>query len=238
MSLEGKKVFITGGSSGMGFATASSVVEAGGSVIIASRSSEKLENAKNRIGKNVETLTLDVTNEDEVKALFEKVDPFDHLVTCAAGTAMGPFLESDVAPVRAYFESKYWGQYYTVKYAHGKIKEGGSIVMFSGAANKKATAGMTSSASINGAIEGLCRTLAQELAPVRVNVVSPGLIDTEMHAPLPKEARENLYAFVAQSLPIPRVGTPEDVAKAALYLLVSDYATGTVISVDGGYAAT
>ena len=87
MSLEGKKVFITGGSSGMGFATAAMVVEAGGAVIIASRSAEKLEDAKKRIGKNVETLTLDVTKEDEVKALFEKVGPIDHLVTCAAGTS-------------------------------------------------------------------------------------------------------------------------------------------------------
>jgi NAD(P)-dependent dehydrogenase (short-subunit alcohol dehydrogenase family) len=237
MTLQGKTVFITGGSSGMGFAAAAAVVEAGGFVCIASRSAEKLASAKNRIGKNVQTFVLDVTSEDAVKALFENIEPFDHLVTCAAGTAFGPFIESDVAQVRAYFESKFWGQYYTVKHACKKIKKGGSIVLFSGAANKKASPNMTASASINGAVEGLVRTLAQELAPIRVNVVSPGLIDTEMHDIMPKEEREGLFGFLSQMLPISRVGLPDDAAHAVMYLLEAEYATGTVVSVDGGYSA-
>ncbi len=237
MTLEGKTVFITGGSSGMGLAAAVAVVEAGGSVCIASRSAEKLESAKNRIGKNVETFVLDVTSEEAVKALFEKTDPFDHLVTCAAGVAFGPFLESDVAQVRAYFESKFWGQYYTVKHACKRINTGGSIVLFSGAANKKASPNMTPSAAINGAIEGLAKTLAQELAPIRVNVVSPGLIDTEMHDILPKEEKDGLFGFLSQMLPISRVGLPDDAARAVMYLLEAEYATGTVVSVDGGYSA-
>jgi NAD(P)-dependent dehydrogenase (short-subunit alcohol dehydrogenase family) len=237
MTLNGKTVFITGGSSGMGLAVAAAVVEAGGSVCIASRSAKKLESAKNRIGKNVQTFGLDVTSEEAVKAIFEKVDLFDHLVTCAAGTYLGPFLESDVAWVRAYFESKFWGQYYTVKHAYKKINTGGSIVLFSGAANKKATPNMTASASINGAIEGLAMTLAQELAPIRVNVVSPGVIDTELHDILPKEEKDGLFGFVSQTLPIARVGLPEDAVKAVMYLLQAEYATGTVASVDGGYSA-
>lgn len=237
MTLKGKTVFITGGSSGMGFAAAAAVVQAGGSVCIASRSPEKLASAKNRIGKNVQTIVLDVTSEEAVKAVFEKIDPFDHLVTCAAGTAFGPFIDSDAGMVRAYFESKFWGQYYSVKYACKKIDPGGSIVLFSGAANKKASPNMTPSAAINGAIEGLAKTLAQELAPIRVNVVSPGLIDTELHDILPKQEKEGLFGFLSQMLPISRVGLPDDAARAVMYLLEAEYATGTVVSVDGGYSA-
>jgi len=237
MTLKGKTVFITGGSSGMGFAVAETVVKAGGSVCIASRNAEKLESVKNRIGKNVQTFVLDVTSEEAVKGVFDEVEPFDHLVTCAAGTALGPFLESDVAWVRAYFESKFWGQYYAVKHAYKKINPGGSVVLFSGAANKKATSNMTASASINGAIEGLGKTLAQELAPIRVNVVSPGVIDTELHDIMPEEEKKGLFEFVSQMLPIARVGLPRDAVKTVMYLFQAEYVTGTVASVDGGYSA-
>ncbi|MEW6440845.1 MAG: SDR family oxidoreductase [bacterium] len=237
MSLAGKTVLITGGSSGMGFASAQALAAAGASVWIASRSEKRLQDAAARLGKGTRTSTLDVTCESEVKAFFEKCDPFDHLVTCAAGTAMGFFAFSETAPVRDYFESKFWGQYLTARYGSQKIRPGGSITLFSGAANKKATAMMTPSAAINGAIEGLARTLAQELAPIRVNVVSPGLIDTELHAGMPADQKAGLFAMVAQSLPIKRVGLPEDAARAVLFLIECEYATGSVVSVDGGYSA-
>ncbi len=237
MSLAGKKALITGGSSGIGLATAQAVVKAGGSVLIASNVPEQLEGAARKLGRGTKTYFLDVTQEEEVKALFDKVEPFDFLITCAAGDAMGPFLTSEIAPWRRYFESKFWGQVYSAKYGASKINPGGSITLFAGAACKKASPMFCQSASINGAIEGLAKTLAAELAPIRVNVVSPGLVDTPLHNKLAPEEKKAIFDMVAQTLPVKRVATAEDVARAVLFLLECEYVTGAVVSVDGGYSA-
>jgi len=96
---------------------------------------------------------------------------------------------------------------------------------------------VTPSAAINGAVEALARTLAQELAPIRVHVVSPGLTDTELHATMPTDQKEALFALASRSIPVKRVGKPEDLARAVLFLIECEYATGSVVSVDGGTSA-
>ena len=234
MSLENKKVVIIGGSSGIGLATAKAAVSEGASVVIESRSEEKLNSARTEIGSNCEVLPLDFTREDSVKNFFDQSGEIDHLVTTAMTGAMGPFLELDTATARAVFDSKFWGQYYAARYGAPKIKAGGSITLFSGAASQKPVPGLVAIAAVNGAVEGLCRTLAAELSPIRVNAVSPGLVATPLYDKMPDEKRSAFFGFMADKLPVKRVGTAEDLAQTVLYLINNGFTTGAVIDVNGG----
>lgn len=235
MSLQGKTVVVIGGSSGIGLTTAKALVDAGAGVIISSRSEKKLEEAKNTIGGKVEAYSLDVTREEDLKRFFGNVEAFDHLVFTAVKGANGLFLDMDTATAREVFETKFWGQYNAAKYAAPKLKEGGSITLFSGVASQKPIEGLSALAAANGAIEALCRSLAVELGPIRVNAVLPAVVDTPLYDRMPQERRKDYLRSFASKLPVKRVGNPEDVAKAVLYLILNDYTTGTVLEVNGGY---
>ncbi len=235
MSLQGKTVVVIGGSSGIGLTTARALVDAGARVIISSRSEEKLKEAKNAIRGEVDAYPLDVTREEDLKRFFENVDAFDHLVFTAVKGANGLFLEMDTATARGVFETKFWGQYCAAKYAAPKLREGGSITLFSGVASQKPIVGLSAIAAVNGAIEALCRSLAVELGPIRVNAVLPAVVDTPLYDRMPPERRKDYLRSFASKLPVRRVGKPEDVAKAVLYLIMNDYTTGTVLEVNGGY---
>ncbi len=234
MILKGKKVIILGGSSGVGLATAKAAVEEGAKVLIASRSREKLERARSEAGGRVGIFVLDVTREEEVGGFFERAGAFDHLVTTAAEGITGPFLELPPEAVQVLFESKFWGQYRAARHAARQIREGGSITFFSGVAAKKPIPGFSSFAAVNGAINALCRALAVEIAPVRVNVVSPGIIDTPAYGEMAAEARQEFFERTAAALPVGRIGTPAEVAEAVLFLMRSGFTTGAVLDVDGG----
>lgn len=234
MDLKDKRVVVIGGSSGMGLAVARRAAERGAKVLVASRSVEKLSRAKAEIRGTIGTYPLDVTREEEVERFFSRVGALDHLVTSAAITGMGPFLETPQEKVRALFESKFWGQYRAARHAAPRIAPGGSITFFSGIAGQRPFHGFSAYAAVNGAVEGLCRALALELAPVRVNVVSPGIVDTPAYAGMDEEERRAFLDSVAKRLPAGRVGDPDDAAEAALFLMLSGFTTGTVLSVDGG----
>lgn len=235
MSLKEKKVVIIGGSSGMGLASAKAAAAEGAYVLIAGRSKEKLNKALDEIEGEAESHSLDVTREEEVRDFFARLGTFDHLVTSAATGAVGPFMEIEAAAVRGVFESKFWGQYYAARYGATGILPGGSITMFAGVASHKPLPGLVAYAAVNGAVEGLCRALAVELAPLRVNVISPGIVMTPAYSGMPEEEREEMFQALAEKLPVRRVGRPEDVAQTVLYLMGNGYTTGTVIHVDGGH---
>ncbi|NET74184.1 MAG: SDR family oxidoreductase [Sphaerospermopsis sp. SIO1G2] len=234
MDLSNQKIVIIGGSSGMGLATAKAVVKSGGNVIIASRSSAKLQAAEEEIGERVSTYSLDITKETEVQQLFTTIGTFDALVTTAAEGSMGAFLELEITQARQLLKSKFWGQYYAAKYGAAKLNPSGSITFFSGYAAQKPVANLSAMAAANGAIEALARSLAVELSPIRVNVVSPGLVATPVYAGMPAEQRQNYFNYVANSLPTKQIGTPEDIAETVLYLINNKFTTGSVIDVDGG----
>jgi len=235
MSLKEKKVVIIGGSSGMGLASAKAAAAEGAYVLIAGRSQERLKNALDEIEGEADAHTLDVTREEEVREFFTALGTFDHLVTTAATGAVGPFMEIESAAVRGVFESKFWGQYYAARYGASGIRAGGSITMFAGVASVKPLPGLVAYSAVNGAVEGLCRALAVELAPVRVNVVSPGIVATPVYAAMPERERDSMFQALADKLPAKRVGRPEDIARTVLYLMQNGYATGTVNYVDGGH---
>lgn len=235
MTLMDKRLVIIGGTSGMGLATARAAAARGAQVVIAGRHYDKLEKAKKEIGGAVEGLTLDVTDEAEINAFFQFVGAFDHLTTPASSTRGGPFLTLDLAAAQADFQSKFWGQYLAAKYGAPRIRAGGSIVFFAGMWSQRPPAGVATVAAINSAIEGLARALAVELAPIRVNAVSPGLIDTPIFSGLPKAQKEAMFKAFAAAAPVKRVGRPEDVAQTVLYLMTNPFTTGSTVYVDGGY---
>ncbi|MFE4132011.1 SDR family oxidoreductase [Peribacillus sp. YIM B13482] len=233
--LKGKKVVIIGGSSGIGFESAKQVIAQGAEVIIASRSEDKLQNAKEKLGDRATALILDTTQEQQVQSFFERVGQFDHLVVSAAETSGGSFLQTDTAKARQLFENKFWGQYYAAKYGAPKILPHGSIILFSGVVAYKSMVGSSILGAVNAAVSNLGQTLALELAPIRVNIVSPGIIDTPSRSKMPEETRNNFYATVGNKLPVKRIGRAEDVGQSVLYLLQNSFVTGTVLHVEGGH---
>ena len=235
-NLDAATIAITGGSFGIGLETARAAREAGaGRVVLLARSAERLTEAAAALGGDVVTRELDVTDEAAVARAFADIGPIDHLVTAAAGTYRGRITETDTAAARALFESKYWGQHHCLKHAGPRIRPGGSITLFSGWISRKPMVATGTLAAIDAAIEALGRVAALELAPTRINVVVPGMIDTPLwSARLDEAGRREHFNKVGAALPVGRAGTARDVAQAVLFLMTNGFVTGTVLDVDGG----
>jgi NAD(P)-dependent dehydrogenase (short-subunit alcohol dehydrogenase family) len=238
--MHGKRVVIVGGSSGLGLAAAKAVGAAGGTAVITSRSRGGLERGLSRLSMGADGHVADITNETEVRALFDRVGAFDHLVYTAAEPLLSTTLaETAIDDARRFLETRFFGALTTVKYASPHLRPGGSIVLTGGTASTRPVRGTTVVASVLAAIEGLTRALAVELAPIRVNAVVPGIIRTEMWSGLPEADRLAMYRAVEEKLLVgPRVGEPGDVAETYLYLMRSRHTTGTTITIDGGDTLT
>jgi NAD(P)-dependent dehydrogenase (short-subunit alcohol dehydrogenase family) len=234
MSLQGKRVVVVGGTSGIGLAAAKAFLNESAEVIIASRSASKLEEAKNALSGNVQGYELDFRSEAKAAEFFTKVGKFDHLVITAGEGAMGDFRDLSVEQAHAAFESKYWGQYVTVKAAIPYLNEASSISLTSGVYGQRPSKGASTLASINSALEGLMRGLTVDLAPIRVNVVSPGIVDTPMYGGMPDAQRQAMFSGIAKQLPVGRVAQPEDIAETYVYLAKNGFTTGTVVLIEGG----
>lgn len=231
----GQHVVITGGSSGIGLTLAQDLAGRGARLTLLGRDLVKLQQAARQVDGPVQVASVDVTDEKAAAAFFAGIDRLDHLVTAAAGTVRGTVVELEVAQARELFESKYWGQYHCAKYAASKLAESGSMVLFSGWISRKPMPGVSTLAAVDAAIEALGRTLALELAPRRVNVVTPGMIDTPLwSARLTPDQQRAHFDKVAESLPVGRAGTARDVAHAVRFLLENGFTTGAVLDVDGG----
>jgi NAD(P)-dependent dehydrogenase (short-subunit alcohol dehydrogenase family) len=233
-NLTNSKVLVIGGSSGIGLATAVAAREAGASVTIASRSKAKLDTALGSIRGTSRAVVLDTQDQSALERFFMSEEPWDHVVISAAQTPTGPVRTLDLAEANAAMESKFWGAYRVARAA--KIKDGGSLTFISGFLSVRPSAGAVLQGAINAALEALARGLALELAPVRVNAVSPGLIATPLWSSMDEEKRESMFARAAVSLPARRVGQPEDIANAVLFLAATPFATGSTVRVDGGGA--
>src|SRR5690349_12042935 len=234
MSLAGKKVVVVGGSSGIGLATAELAKKEGAEVVVASRNAERLKAAADRIG--AKAIAADVTSDDSVADLFRRCGPVDHVVVTAAQLRTGPFKTVAMDDVRATMESKFWGAWRVARSA--EIRPGGSLTLVSGFLSVRPRPNSAIVGSANGALESLSRALALELAPVRVNAVSPGIIDTPIRAAMPEEARRDMLAKAAASLPVGRVGQGEDIARQILAFMANGFATGSIVYIDGGALAS
>lgn len=231
MTLKEKKILVVGGATGIGFAVAQKALAAGAEVLIASRNAARLDAAIDRLGPGASALTVDAEDEQSVADLFSLAGSFDHLaITIKPALTHRRFLDSDIATVRAAFETKFWGQYRLVRHAAASIRSGGSIVLTSGTASRRAVPGMSTVSVMNGATESLAQVIAVELAPIRVNTVSPGLVESEPGNPERSAMKQKLASYV----PLARTGSTSEIADAYLFLFGNAYATGSVIVVDGG----
>jgi NAD(P)-dependent dehydrogenase (short-subunit alcohol dehydrogenase family) len=235
-ALDGKRVVVFGGASGAGLAAAQLCAAEGADVIVAGRGTERLEAVKKESGGKIATYSVDGKDVAAVKAFFAEVGAFDHLVIPAGQTNRGGSFLDDITDktFRDTFDGKFWVQITAAHAGARHIRPGGSVTFFSGGANRRAIKGMTNIAAVNGAIDAVVPTLALELAPTRVNSISPGTLRTTYWTGVPDAQLDQIMDRMAKALPVGRVGTAEDIAKAVLYLLTNGYVTGTVLVVDGG----
>jgi NAD(P)-dependent dehydrogenase (short-subunit alcohol dehydrogenase family) len=230
MLLANQKVVVVGGSSGIGLSTAELAEREGAEVIIASRNAERLDAAAKKL--NATAIPADVTSDESIAGLFRKCGPVDHVVVTAAQLRTGPFKTVKMEEVRATMEGKFWGAWRVARAA--EIRPGGSLTLVTGFLSIRPRPNSAIVGAANGALESLARSLALELAPVRVNAVSPGIIDTPIRAAMPEEARRDMLAKTAAALPVGRVGAGEDIARQILAFMTIGFATGSIVYLDGG----
>ncbi len=225
------RVVVMGGTSGIGLGVAERLTAEGAEVWVTGRDADKLAAAAGRV-KHAEQ--LDGTDQARVAEFFARLGTVDHLVLAFSpgAVAVGPIRDVTMDAVRTAFAGKLFG--YLTAIQHAQVT--GSITLVSGASARGADPGTVGLAAVNGAIERMVPPLAAELAPVRVNVVSPGVIDTSWWSFLDEDAKRAQFESVAAAQPVPRIGAPADVAAAVAYLIGATFVTGTVLPVDGGYA--
>jgi NAD(P)-dependent dehydrogenase (short-subunit alcohol dehydrogenase family) len=234
VALKERTVVVVGGSSGMGLAVARKAAAEGALVHIVGRSGERLIRAKSAIAGEVTLHEADIRREQDVAALAGTIGAIDHLVITAADNVFKPFVDITTSDIEAMLWTKFWGAIHLVRHFASRLAADGSITLFGGVAAHKASPGASVVAALNASMEGLSRTLALELAPVRVNTLSPGVVDTPAWDFLPTADRGPTMSAIGSSLPAGRVGTPDDLADAALFLMTNGFTTGTVLHVDGG----
>ena len=233
--LHNKRVVILGGSSGIGLAVAEQAASQGAKLVIASSNAERVQKAIESLGGNAQGHTLDLSDEQAVETLFAKLGAFDHLVFTAGDSLhLHNLATTDLKQARRAFELRYWAALAAVKYGSKNIRKGGSVVLTTGIAGQRPQKGWVVAASVCGTIEALTRALALELAPIRVNAVSPGVVRTNLWQSMSAAEREQMYESVGKSLPVGRVGEPHDIAQAYVFLMQEGFGTGQILVVDGG----
>jgi NAD(P)-dependent dehydrogenase (short-subunit alcohol dehydrogenase family) len=231
MDIRGRKAIVFGGTSGIGQAATNQLAARGATVIAVSRDPSKAGGLPAR----VTTMACDVLDRDGLAALFATCAPFDILVSAATGgdRAIGPFLSMDMDGFEGSFR-KVWGCANVVRYGVEHLSDDGTIVLVTGSPARRSKPGLAALGAAGAAIESLVRSVAPEIAPRRLNVVAPGVIDTPMN-PLQGGARAASFAKATAGHSIARAGTSEEVAQAILFLIENDFVTGTTVDVDGGW---
>ncbi|HVT07525.1 MAG TPA: SDR family oxidoreductase [Polyangia bacterium] len=246
-TLHGQRIVILGGSAGIGFAVAERALSEGAHVVIASHDRARVDRAVSQLraarqdssaGTDRGSVTghaVDLRAASETRALFETVGALDHLVyTAGEELLLAPLAALDLPAARRFFELRYWGALTAVQAARPHLAREGSIVLTSGAAGRRPHPGFVVGASICAAMEAAARTLAVELAPVRVNVVTPGFVDTDLWSNIPSDARAQMFRDAAAKLPVGRIGAAADIAEHYLSFMRGRYVTGQSLVVDGG----
>lgn len=235
MELTDQRIVIMGGSSGIGLATARVLVEAGAEVMITGRSPDKIATAVAQLGERARGSAVDATSIPHLQTFFREYGAFSHLVIAVSGAAgSGAFRSLDLQDLRHGFEAKFWPQVAIAQISLETLQRDGSITFITAGSARKAIPGAVGLAAINGALNTMIPTLAVELRPLRVNAVSPGIIATPWWDRVPDSFRQDVFAQSAANAPAGRVGQPEDVAQAIIFLIQNTFVTGSIIDCDGG----
>ncbi len=224
------RVVIMGGTSGIGLATAELLHAEGAEVVVTGRDPERLAAVKDRVTSAEQ---VDGTDEAAVTEFFEQVGIFDHLVLAFSPgpRGAGPFAALTTEDLRVAFEGKLFAYLFAIREAQVT----GSITMISAASARAGMPGVVGLSAVNGAIERVVAPLAAELAPVRVNAVSPGVIDTAWWSFLDEDSKREQFAGFADAVPLKATGSAQDVARAVRYVIGAGFVTGTILPVDGGF---
>jgi NAD(P)-dependent dehydrogenase (short-subunit alcohol dehydrogenase family) len=234
MSLKNATVVILGGSSGIGLATAKAARAEGAQVIITGRSAQRLQTARAELGDAVRTVALDVADEAGTRSFFQGLDRLDHVFITAGTLIKDSRLTPESATLQPAMDTRFWGALYAAKYAAPKMNGSGSVTFMSGTAATRPLGGMSVASASCGAVEAFARALAVDLAPIRVNTIQPGFVDTPLLDDFLGAQRAEILAAAARRLPVKRIGQPEDIADAVLFLMKNGYVTGITLTVDGG----
>jgi len=230
--LDNQRILVIGGSSGIGLAIANATADRRASVTIASRNQARLTAVATKLSGVVDTAVVDTGDNGLLERFFGQQKAWDHVVVSAAQTKVGSVRSLSLTDAKAAMESKFWGAYRVARAM--RVNDGGSLTLVSGFLSERPSATAVLQGAINAALNSLARGLALELAPVRVNAVSPGMIETPIWDDLPPEKRRGMFETTAAHLPVRKIGQPEDIANAVLFLMTTTYATGSTVRVDGG----
>jgi NAD(P)-dependent dehydrogenase (short-subunit alcohol dehydrogenase family) len=231
-SLKDARVLVLGGSSGIGLATAKAAAAAGAKVTLASRSNDKVNAAAMQVGKGAVGVPIDTTNDTALEAFFSNQPEWDHIVVSVAAGRSAGLQDLSLQDAYGNMNAKFWTAYKTARFA--RIAPEGSLTLVSGFLSQRPNKDALLQGCINAALESLGRGLALALSPVRVNTVSPGLIDTPIRAAMPADKKKAMLDQAAATLPARRVGQADDVADAILMLMTNAFTTGSTLFIDGG----
>jgi NAD(P)-dependent dehydrogenase (short-subunit alcohol dehydrogenase family) len=233
-NLENQKVVIAGGSSGIGLATAQLLYAQNAQVTVTGRDTNKLEKVKQQFPL-MNTVALDSGNESALQQFFSEHGMFQHLVIAVSGAkGGGPFSSLSLADLREGFEAKFWAHVQTIQAALPYLQKDGSITIVTASSTTARLPGTSGLAAINGALEMMIPILAKELQPIRVNAVSPGVIDTDWWNFLKEEDKQATFEQFSKQVCVGRIGQPEEVGNAILSMITNGYINGTILLCNGG----
>ncbi|MFE5845864.1 SDR family oxidoreductase [Streptomyces niveus] len=232
--LADQTVVVIGASSGIGLETARQVRAAGGQVVMVGRDPQRLERAAAEI-QPLSTASLDATDTDRLQQFFADLPtPVDHVISTAGGPSYAPLADMDLAQTSRHFGDRLAMTLGTAKYSRGKVRDAGTLLFIGGTGARRPSKGGTVASALTAALPALTASLALELAPVRVNLIAAGFVDTPLSASLLGDQLEARRAELRASLPIGRVVGPQDVAALALHIMRNEALTGATYDIDGG----
>jgi NAD(P)-dependent dehydrogenase (short-subunit alcohol dehydrogenase family) len=231
--LRGQTVVVIGGSSGIGLETARRARAEGAEVILAGRNAERLKTAADELGA-VSSAVFDANDLSAMQAFFAQLKaPIDHVMVTTGGPYYAPLAEMDFSEARRALQERPMVMLGVARYAAGKVRPGGTLLFMSGTAGRPGV-GVGISETLMAAMPTLTASLALEIAPVRVNLIAAGFVDTALSASLLGDALERRRKQLRKTLPIGRVVGPDDVAALALHIMSNTALTGATYDIDGG----